>query len=205
MTRSVIDGTVEWTGDNPFIYLGEDERVGWASLSLMFRIAWSRFGPGNAILVLEAPELTTHRDAAPAFCASDNERLARDLVERFVPRFGAFREAAALELLNFVAAHDFHCGDDSDGSYVARCDTDEYGIVALTWGQLRVPFSVDAPPAETATGEHVMLSVFRPADAASVVVGGREQPGGLRERDFFGGRSMSAGLAFSETWIRVNG
>ncbi len=201
MTKSVIGGTVEWTGDNPFIYLAPEDGGGWASLSLMFRIAWSPLGSGNAILVLEAPGQMTNRDAAPAFCASDNEPLARDLVERFVPRFGVFREAGALGLLQFVAAHDFHCGDDFDASYVAKCNTDEYGVVALTWRRLRPPFAVDAPPAETATGQHVMLSVFRPADDASVVVDGREQPGQLKERDFFGGRSMSAGLAFSETWI----
>lgn len=202
MTDSVIKGAVEWTGDNPFIYLAEEGGSGWSSLSLMFRIAWSGLGTGNAILVLERPRQTIGRDALLGFCASDNEKLARDLVGRFVRRFGVFRDADALQLLQFVKARNFRCGESTSNSYVAECETDEYGKVVLSWGRLRSPFAVDVPASETATGHHIMLSVFRPADEAVVVVDGRPQPGGVRERDFFGGQSMSAGLAFSETWIR---
>ena len=48
-------GTLEWTGDNPFIYLKTDPEQDWSSLSLYFRIASSEYGSGQAILVLENP------------------------------------------------------------------------------------------------------------------------------------------------------
>ena len=204
MGPSVLEGDVEWTGDNPFIYLSSDGGESWSVLALMFRIAWSSLGPGNAILVLEQPSVATERGDALCFCASDNETLARFLVERFVPKFGVFRGQEGLSSLEFVAAEDFEAGDGDGGSYVARCTAARYGEVAMSWRELRAPFAVDAPPAEAATGEHIMLSVFRPADAASIAVGGRELGGSLIERDFFGGRSWSAGLAFSESWIKVS-
>lgn len=202
MTSSVIDGTVEWTGDNPFIYLSKNGGQSWATLALMFRLSWSPFGSGNAVLVLEEPQSMSDRGDSIAFCASDNQEMAHDLVSRFVPNFAVFRSASALQLLEFVEARDFQCGGETGGSYAARCATDDYGPVALRWSRLRAPFAVAAPKAETATGDHMMLSVFQPADAAAVVVGDRVQEGTLVERDFFGGRSMSAGLAFSESWIR---
>ena len=48
-------GTLDWTGDNPFIYLKTDAEQDWSSLSLYFRIASSDFGSGQAILVLDNP------------------------------------------------------------------------------------------------------------------------------------------------------
>ncbi len=200
---SVLGGEVEWTGDNPFIYLSSDAGESWSVLALMFRIAWSVRGAGNAILVLEKPGETAPQGDALAFCACDNEALARFLVEGFVPHFGVFRGQQGLARLEFVAARDFDERDGEDGAHEAACSTDTLGEVMLSWRQLRAPFAVDAPPPETATGAHRMLSVFRPADAASIVVGGRQLEGSPIERDFFGGRSLSAGLAFSESWIRV--
>jgi hypothetical protein len=48
-------GTLDWTGDNPFIYLKTDPEQDWSSLSLYFRIASSAYGSGQAILVLDKP------------------------------------------------------------------------------------------------------------------------------------------------------
>lgn len=203
MTESIVQGAVDWTGDNPFIYLSTNRGESWSSLALMFRIALARQGSGNAVLVVERPEVSSGRDDALAFCASDNDELARYLVEQFVPHFGVFRGARALEVLEHVEGNEFHCGFATSDEYIAGFVSSPYGEISLRWSGFRQPFAVHAPPPETATGRHSMMSVFRPADVASVEVGGRRLEGDPVERDFFGGRSRSAGLAFSESWIGV--
>ena len=73
----------------------------------------------------------------------------------------------------------------------------------LRWDALGTPFAVDLEPAQSATGEHRMLSVFLESADASVTVNGRRLPGKAFPRPLFGRSVSSAFLASSETWLRA--
>lgn len=61
MPPTVLPGAVDWTGDNPFVYLKTDPAGDWSSLSLFFRITTSGHGTGHLILVVTDPMTTTSR------------------------------------------------------------------------------------------------------------------------------------------------
>ena len=57
MTRTSINpGTVEWSGENPGIYLKEDPVGDYTALALFFRVVLSPYGRGNAAIVLGMPD-----------------------------------------------------------------------------------------------------------------------------------------------------
>ncbi|WOE32203.1 MULTISPECIES: hypothetical protein [unclassified Acinetobacter] len=99
--EGIKKGQLDWTGDNPFIYLKTNAQQDWSSLSLYFRIASSDYGAGNAVLVLENPY---EKDAANLhrFILTDNLVLARYLVENFVRYFTLFRKAVALDAIRYI-------------------------------------------------------------------------------------------------------
>lgn len=55
MTSAVLSGKVDWTGDNPLIYLKTDPEVDWSSLTLFFRVTASDYGTGHLSLVVTDP------------------------------------------------------------------------------------------------------------------------------------------------------
>ncbi len=75
--------------------------------------------------------------------------------------------------------------------------------VALTWSGLGKPFCFALTPAGSATGAHIMPSLFVGCETASVTVNGQARPGAPVPREIAGQRISTAMLAFSETWIRA--
>jgi hypothetical protein len=205
MQSSVRAGDVDWTGDNPFIYLKTDPAsADWSSLSLYFRVALSPHGSGQAMLVLERPYEPAASGCA-RLCLTDNAPMARYLLQGFVKKFALFRPSAALiDSLEVIDGAHFETRVHGDEAHVESASHGGRGASAsMTWQALGRAFAVDVPPGETQTGVHEMFSVFRPAGAACVDVNGRRLPGRTVERDFFGGRAQSAALAHSETWVRA--
>ena len=84
-------GTVEWSGENPGIFLKSDPNGPFTTLASFFRVMLSPHGRGHALVLVQPPNdfLRT-----PALCLTDNEPLARWLVADFVSKFGAFQEIA---------------------------------------------------------------------------------------------------------------
>jgi hypothetical protein len=200
MKDTVRQGVVDWTGDNPFIYLKTDLEGDWTSLSLCFRVALSRFGPGRAILVLDQPYQPEARNAV-RFCLTDNLPLAQYLIADFVKKFGLFRPSAALlDRMLVVPGATFRT--EADGNRQAETATAGGYSIAMIWEGLRDAFAVDVPPDKSQTGIHEMFSVFCPAASARVEVNGKALSGTTVERDFFDRRAQSAALAHSETWVR---
>jgi hypothetical protein len=201
MSTPVRPGAVEWTGDNPFIYLKTDPAGEWSTLALFFRITGSRLGAGSMLLVLEDPYAGDSPGAA-RLCLTDSEPLAQMLLDGFVRRFPLFRPAgAALDALAVTAGASFEGEGDGRSWHAERAHAG--GRTAeLRWDGLGEPFAVVVPPASSATGEHEMLSVFAVARSASVTVDGTRLAGATIERDFLNGRGQSAALALSETWVR---
>ncbi|WP_193043815.1 NAD-dependent dehydratase [Mycolicibacterium baixiangningiae] len=200
MTQTVLPGAVDWTGDNPFVYLKTDPAGDWSSLSLFFRITSSVHGTGHLILVVTDPY---EADLAKAIGLTDNEPLARFLIDDFASHFALFRPTQALKnpTLHTNAVFTQSLGD-SEWVESATDDTAQTTI-AMRWQNLGAPFAVHQPKHESGTTRHEMLSVFRPAQSGTVEVNGTPLPGATVERDFFGRRAQSAAMALSETWIQA--
>lgn len=200
MSDIVRQGKVEWSGENPFIYLKTEPDGDWSVLALSFRVTVSDHGLGHTILVLEDPYRQDASGDLVRFCITDNVAMASFLVDGFVRNFEVFRRAVALESVVYLEGSRFRRAAEGD-RYTESCRGADGREVELAWEGAGAPFAVDVPPARSGTGRHEMFSVFRTAQDASVTVDGRRLPGQPVTRDFFGGRSRSAGLAFSETWV----
>ena len=201
MPRPPINANpIDWSGENPSITLkGPDGET--TCLVSFFRVVVSPHGPGHAAFVLTDPGGSAG-SAAVNGCFTDNERLARYLLDGFVSKFAAWQGVPALVGLRFFPSDRFtHTGDHQTAwtEWVTGPGVD----LALTWRELDRPFMVEYLKEQSATGAHEMFSLFVPARSAEVVangVVGRGQPG---PRDMFGTRSSTAFLAFSETWVKV--
>lgn len=198
----VRKGKVDWTGDNPPIYLKTDVNGDWSTLSLFFRINASDYGRGHMILVIQDPYKDEPGDAV-RLCVTDNEPLARYLIDGFVRKFGLFRPAQkALDALQIIPGAKFSTEADYP-RHVTEIATWGDRTVAMRWNDVGEMFAVAQPPRDSQTGKHEMFSVFQPAQSAAVIVDGRQLPGQTVERDFFDRRAQSAALAHSESWIQA--
>ena len=199
MTSPVIPGSVVWSGDNPGIYL-QDDKGEWQSLAVYFRVVTSPHGSGSGIVLLGAPRAASGWPASQNLCIATNQPLLRWLVSDFVAKFASFRGMAGLQNMTYMAATS--ASTSGDGSSFHEETLEGAGVSAsLRWEDLSAPFAADVPPAQSATGEHRMLSVFVEAQRASIRVNGMALPGKIIERDFLGRRMKTSFLAFCETWI----
>lgn len=201
MADTVRPGKVDWTGDNPFIYLKTDPEEDWSTLALFFRVTASDYGAGHLTLVVEDPYGPADSDARRV-AFTDNVPLARFLIDEFVRRFVLFRPSTVLDTVETVDGATFTCDRDDHGSWVESCAAGDRAV-ELRWNEPGEPFAVDQPPHETGTGHHEMFSVFRVAGSAVVMIDGDELPGSTVERSFLNGPGQSAALALSETWVRA--
>lgn len=199
MNSPVNPGHVEWSGENPGIYL-KDESGAWQALAVYFRVVASPYGLGTGAIVLGSPASDTGFPSAPNLCLSNNEPLMRWLVAHFVSRFASFRGAAALSAMSYLPASSFETTGDGRTYHQEALRGDRLSV-ALRWEQLSAPFAVDVPPSMSATGKHQMYSVFVEAATGAIEVNGKRLPGGVVQRDFLDRRMSTAFLAFSETWL----
>lgn len=199
MNSPVNSGHVEWSGENPGIYLKDDSGA-WQALAVYFRVVASPHGPGTGAIVLGSPASNAGLPNAPNLCISNNEPLMRWLVTQFVSRFASFRGAAALSAMSYVRGSSFETAGDGRTYHQETLRGDRVSI-ALRWEQLGVPFAVDVRPSMSATGKHQMYSVFVEAATGAIEVNGKRLPGRVVQRDFLDRRMSTAFLAFSETWL----
>lgn len=204
MISTVKPGNVDWTGDNPFIYLKTDPSGDWSSLALYFRIALSPHGVGQVMLVLQAPYQPEQADAQ-RLVLTDNPTMARYLIDGFVKRFALFRPCTdLLNRVRIVGDARFSCHDEGRGTHSQQAVSEQEGLrMEMHWEGLQKPFMAAVPADKTQTGVHEMFSVFQPASSAWVAVNGQRLPGSTVQRDFFGSTAASAALAFSETWVQA--
>lgn len=198
---SIKPGKVEWTGDNPFIYLKTDPTGDWSTLALYFRIATSDYGRGHAILVLENPYEKEDANAT-RILLTDNLALSHYLVDNFVRHFGLFRKATALDTVKYIDDAVFSTNAEYPQKIIeSAISASTKTKVELVWNDLQQAIAVDLPASETQTNKHEMMCVFQPALSAQILVNGVAIPGKTVERDFMGTRAQSASLANSETWV----
>lgn len=203
MTRSPIHpGAVSWSGDNPGIYLKDSQDGPWTGLATFFRIVYSPHGMGTGVLVLDEPGNAAGPPSVRNFCISDNETLARYLVQHFFSKFASFRVSAGIGGLAYLPMTEASRAGDTRSRYQEIVRSNEFEVV-MTWEGLGAPYAVDMPPDNGPTKIHEMYSVFLDAADANVTINGERLKGRVVERDFAGTRKSTAFLAFSESWMEV--
>ena len=196
-------GRVDWTGDNPGIYLKDHQDGPWTSLATFFRIFYSPHGMGHGVLLLDEPNQEKSLPDANNFCITDNEELARFLVRDFFSNFASFKVSPGVNAIKYLPLTEVRREGDTRTEYSEVVCSADFEV-RMTWGGLGPPYAVDMPPENGPTKMHEMYSLFLDADAASIEVNGRALNGGIVERDFAGTRKSTAFLAFSETWMRTD-
>lgn len=195
-------GQVDWTGDNPGIYLKDEQDGPWTGLATFFRIVYSPFGMGSGVLLLDKPNEAAGLPSVNNFCLSDNEALARYLVDNFFSKFASFRVSPGLQAITYLQATEVHRAGDTRSRYQEIVRSNEFEVV-LTWEGLGAPYAVDMPVDKGPTKQHQMYSLFLDASDAHVTVNGRRLQGKVVERDFADTRKSTAFLAFSESWVQA--
>ena len=206
MTRPPINpGTVDWSGENPGMYLKETAEGPFVTLISFFRVVLSPRGRGHAAFILQDPHGDGKSAAKPNLCITDNEPLAEYLRDGFVANFGAFRGIKGLAGTRMVPGWDFMPAGDGGKTAHTEWFRSAVGQVSLTWKDLGDAFLVEMPKDKSATGKHEMFSLFVDARASEVSMNGRALTAGKPfPREFAGKKdSSTAFLAFSETWVRT--
>jgi hypothetical protein len=199
----VLPGEVDWSGENPGMYLKEKADGPFVTLVSFFRVVASPHGRGHALILLEAPLLHRSLPEALNVCVTDNDALARYLVSNFVAHFGAFKGAQALPYVDYVPLEGVAASGDTRSAYMEWVKGP--GVeVSLSWEQLGEPFMVNIPKEQSATGKHALHSLFVDARHVTATVNGRPLKGQPVPRDFAGRKSSTAFLAYSETWIKMS-
>ncbi len=199
----VFAGTVEWSGENPGIYLKEKPDGPFVSMASFFRVVLSPHGAGHALVLMQSPQDANPPSARANYCFHDNEPLARYLVADFLSTFGAFKGLPALGGLVYQRLQSVEASGDPRSSYSETVKSGEL-TVRLNWSGLGTPFCFTMPPDKSATGKHYMPSLFIGCQGASIAVNDRTLPGKPVPRDVAGHAITTAMLAFSETWVRAD-
>lgn len=204
MSSPIHPGPVSWSGENPGIYLKDTQDGPWTGLATFFRIVCSPQGMGSGVLVLDKPGLAAGLPEAQNFCISDNEALARYLVENFFSRFASFRVSPGIGAISYLPLTECLRAGDTRSRYQEIVRSEKLEVV-MTWGGLSAPYAVDMPAEKGPTKIHQMYSVFLDATEASVTINGKPLQGRVVERDFADTRKSTAFLAFSESWMEIPG
>ncbi len=196
-------GKLDWSGENPGMYLKSGGSGPFVTLISFFRVVTSPHGRGHAAFLLLDPHGEGKKPQRPNVCLTDNEPLAEYLADGFVSKFGAFRDAEGLNSLRYQPGWDFVAGGDGRTLHVEWFRS-AIGQVQLQWSALSEPFLVDLGPDQAATGKHRMVSLFFDAREVSARVNGKPVDGEPVPREFAGRTdSSTAFLAFSESWIHI--
>jgi len=196
----VNPGRVEWAGDKPGIYLRESPDGPWTALGIFFRVLFSAYGRGSAMMILGDPAKALGFPDARNLCITTNIEMTQYLVRDFVARFPSFRDQPALEAMTWLKAES-HCSSGDMKASWTETMTASGCEAKMHWAELGEPFAVEVTPKDCATGLHDMYSVFLEARTASILLNGKSVSGHVCERVFFGREMSTAFLAVSETWV----
>jgi len=206
MTRiSVNPGRVDWSGENPGIYLKTDAQGDYTALALFFRVVLSPHGRGHAAIVLSAPDSPKGWPEVANFIMTDNQQMMRWIVDGWVRKMPTFVGKAGLEAMTWL---DCDAVEKRPGDLKSRYSETLRGsgvTVEMVWRDMGAPIPVEVTAENSATKEHEMYSVFLEAAQADILINGTALPGQVGERQFFGRPMSTAFLAFSETWVTPDG
>lgn len=195
-------GTVDWSGENPGMFLKEEADGKFVTLISFFRVVRSAHGRGHAAFLFQDPHGDGTSPDKPNLCVTDNEPLAKYLKDNFLAHSRAFRAIPALSNCRFQKGRDFVTSGDALTTYTERFRS-ETGEISLTWEPLGDAFMVEAPKEKSSTREHEMFSVFVNASGVRGSINGRAVAGRPFPREVQGRASSTAFLALAETWVRL--
>lgn len=198
-TSPVNPNRVEWSGENPGIYLKDTEDGPWLTLALFFRVTTSPHGSGRGIVVLANPDKAAGVEANN-FCVTNNETLMRYLIQDYAQHFATFKGKPGLPAMTYLKMSAAETGGDGISGHTESMRGGNKSV-ELQWSGFRKPHCVDVPPAQSGTGKHQMYSLFVHCDQGRVLVDGKALPGKVFDRPFLGGTGSTAFLAFAETWL----
>ncbi|MCC6008149.1 MAG: hypothetical protein JJU40_10770 [Rhodobacteraceae bacterium] len=202
MARIAINpGTVDWSGENPGIYLKSDPAGDYSALALFFRVVFSPHGRGHAAIVLGAPDTGAGWPDVPNLIMTDNQPMMRWIIDGWVRHMPTFRGRAGLPAMTWL-----HCDrvEKTPADIRSRYSEKLIGpdtTVEMVWRDMGPPIPAEVGVADSATGAHEMYSVFLEAASADILIDGFPLPGQVASRSFFGRTMSTAFLAFSETWV----
>ena len=195
-------GRVDWSGENPGIYLKRDAgQDHYDTLALFFRVVLSPYGRGHAALILGAPDEARGWPHVPNLIMTDNQRMMRWIVDGWVTKMPTFIGKPGLDAMTWL---DCDSVEKRPSDLEARYSETLRGsgvTVEMIWQNMGPPLPVEVTKENSATKAHEMYSVFLEATAAQVVINGTPLPGAVADRQFFGRTMSTAFLAFSETWV----
>ncbi len=197
-------GRVDWSGENPGIYLKQDPgQVHYDTLALFFRVMLSPRGRGHAAIVLGAPDQARGWPEVPNLIMTDNQCMMRWIVDGWIIRMPTFAGKPGLDAMTWL---DCDSVEKRPGDLKSRYSETLRGsgvTVEMIWQEMGPPLPVEVTRENSATRAHEMYSVFLEAKAAQVKINGTALPGQVADRQFFGRTMSTAFLAFSETWVTL--
>ena len=200
LAEPITPGVVDWTGENPGILLKNDDGS-FSAMALFFRVAWSPLGQGQVLLLYGTPNAEQGSAGAPNLIISDNREVSDYLLENFIGKLAAIRDAPAFKGLRHLVAQSIQTDGDAMQDRYSETVSGEGYSVQLVWQQLEAPRALELMPHQVGSGIHSMFSVLVPAQQASILVNGRALPGKLGTRVQADVETTSAFLYFTEPWI----
>lgn len=201
MRTAINPGRVDWSGENPGIYLKEVPEADYCTLALFFRVVLSPHGRGHAGLVLGAPGEARGWPDVPNLLMTDNQTMMRWIVDGWVSRMPTFIGRKGLAAMTWL---DLDSVEKQPGDLKTRYSETLRGAgltLELIWRRMGEPLPVEVTKANSATKAHEMYSVFLEARSAAIRINGTALAGKVASRQFFGRTMSTAFLAFSETWV----
>lgn len=193
---------VDWSGENPGMYLKAAADGPYVALVSFFRVVLSPHGRGHAAFLVLDPNGDGSDPDRPNVCATDNEPMAAYLRDGFVRHFLAFRGTTGLDSTRMIPGWDFVAGGDGRTQHTEwfRCGL---GQVQLTWKDWGGKYEVELTDGKAVTGKHEMFSTFVDVRGVEGYINGKSIPGRPFPRAFAGrDDSSTAFLAFCETWLK---
>ena len=200
--KSINPGRVDWSGENPGIYLKQSpDAENYSALALFFRVVLSPYGRGSAAIVLGAPDTAKGWPDVPNFIMTDNQRMMRWIVEDWVTKMPTFIGKAGLAAMSWLDCDSVTKRPSDLQTRYSETLRGSGVTLEMIWEDMGPPIPVEVTKENSATKAHEMYSVFLEAKRAQIVINGAPLPGQIADRQFFGRTMSTAFLAFSETWV----
>ena len=196
-------GSVVWSGENHGILLKRDPEGPWSALMLFFRLHYSPEGSGTALLLYEQPDVAASLPEACNVMISDNQPMARYLLNEFVGKLGnsPFAASAAFGAVQFLELTASRTTGDAISEFTEVVEAADLEV-ELTWRELGTPTALELPKELTGGKENDMYSLLIESRDPGITINGRRlagKPVGRVQADI---QTTTAFLYFSETWIK---
>lgn len=202
MTRpSINPGRVEWSGERDCIFLSKPGDLGFVTVVAFVQVALSPHGRGSVAIMLGSPDDESGWPDALNLVLTDNQSLARWLLDGWISRTPPFAGRIGLPAAVWMDLHSVAC---NRGRLDAACSATLRGSdieIELAWYGLGRPQAVFAGADQSETGSHEMHTVAVEAADANVTVNGTRLGGAVGTWTCFGRKLATARLGLSETWL----